>query len=222
LLGRYLLQQRCRERRANCNGGAGGCVQATNSLTFNITRILTGYFKNSYTWQALGVPSGSTVTQVSGSWWDKTSSSSSSGCSSSTTAGMQIFDSANTTEATSAALASNVVVDVDTAGATHSGGTVDVNAAYQAAATTVTLRFNLNPSAEGNFGSSTCNFYGDNYALTITYTGPAGRRGQVIIGWNRETGGTFGHGRVLDIGATKEGAITPISPSLLPGRQPLG
>ena len=182
---------------ANCNGGTGGCVQATNSLTFNTTRTLVGYFKNSYTWQALGVPAGGTVTQVQGSWWNR--SSSASACSSSTTAGMQIFDSANTTQVTSAAVATNVVVDGETAGASHTGSVVTVNAGFQPAATTVTLRFNLNPSAEGAFGTNTCNLFGDNYGLVITYTDPSGRRGQTIVGWNSTPDETLGRMRSVNV-----------------------
>jgi hypothetical protein len=152
---------------ADCNPSP--CVQATAGAIISGTQ--TGYFHNSYTWIQLGVPKGSTVTSVDGSFWDK-----SAACAAGTTAGMQIFDSANTTEITSTTLVPNTAA-TDTSGATHGNlGAKTIAAPFQPAATTVTLRFNLNP-AVGAF--ATCNLNGDNFNLTISFIPPNSH--QVIV-----------------------------------------
>ena len=75
-------------------------------------------------------------------------------------------------------------------GTTETGAVLSVNPTYQASSTSLTLTLSLNPaSTSGN----TCNLSADNYTLLITYGTPGGKRGQVIIGWNRNPDGTFGN-----------------------------
>jgi hypothetical protein len=81
-------------------------------------------------------------------------------------------------------------------GTTHAlGSAAAVISGYLSSSTSITLRFNLNPAATSDF--DTCTLYGDNFELLINYTaatasnGPK-RRGQVIVGWNREPDGSLG------------------------------
>jgi hypothetical protein len=151
---------------------------------------MTGYFANpsGYTWQTLGVPAGATVTQVQGGWYDKVTTSI-LGCASAT-AGLQIFNSTNSTELTSLSIFSNTDVSGDTgsSGATHTGSTVNVIAG-QTASSAISLHFNVNPAANGLF--SGCNIFGDNLQLVISYTLPSGRKGQTIVAFNRTPDGDF-------------------------------
>jgi hypothetical protein len=72
------------------------------------------------------------------------------------------------------------------------GAAVSVTSS-QASSSGILIEFNLNPSATGAFGTSTCNIFGDNVNLVIVYTVPSanGRRGQVIIGFERTPDGDF-------------------------------
>jgi hypothetical protein len=142
------------------------CVSATVGAIISGTQ--TGYFHNSYTWMALGVPKGATVLAVDGNFY--ASPSSCSGAS----AGMQIFDSTNAIEITSSPLENPF--GVTAAGTFGNQGAKSVASNYALASTTVTLRFNLDP-AVGAF--ATCVLSGDNYDLTITYI-PANSH-QVIV-----------------------------------------
>jgi len=168
------------------------CVDAA-ATEFLSSASQTGYFQSptgTYTWQTLGVPANATVTSVEGGWYDHASS-----CSGSTTAGIQIFNSTNSTEITTPSVYAVINVSSD-AGTTHAlGAAAAVISGYQSSSTNITLRFNLNPATTSDFG--TCTLYGDNFELLINYTsasashGPK-RRGQVIIGWNREADGSLG------------------------------
>jgi hypothetical protein len=161
-------------------------------------KTLTGYFSKSFTWEQLGVAAGDTVTSADGAWDDKAIATAVA-CNGAT-AGMQIFDAANAAEVTASAVEPALNVAGDTASwITHNPtGPVAVNAGAQASATTVTLRFNLNPSS-GNNGSAACELRGDNFGLTLTSTAPSGRSRVVIVAftrkakaedrnWNRENG----------------------------------
>lgn len=168
------------------------CVDAAVT-EFLSSASQTGYFQSptgTYTWQTLGVPANATVTSVEGGWYDHASS-----CSGSTTAGIQIFNSTNSTEITTPSVYAVINVSGD-AGTTHAlGAAAAVISGFQSSSTNITLRFNLNPATTSDFG--TCTLYGDNFELLISYTaasashGPK-RRGQVIVGWNREPDGSLG------------------------------
>jgi hypothetical protein len=132
-------------------------------------RTTTGYFSKAFTWENLGVPPGDTVTTVDGSWYSRRVNTG-GGCTTSSTAGMQIFDSANTTEATASAVEPAIDVSGDAAWTSHNPtGAIAVLAANQASSTTVRLRFNLNPAVNGN--GNACELRGDEYKLTIVSTG---------------------------------------------------
>ena len=142
---------------------------------------MTGYFSKAYTWQNLGVPAGDTVDTVDGQWDSKrlwvTVACNASG----TTAGLQVFDSANTTEITSSAVEPSIWVGDDAAWTNHNPtGAVAVNEGYKSSTTTVTLRLNANPYS-GNNASGACEVRGDNYKLTIQSTTPGGRNRVVVI-----------------------------------------
>jgi hypothetical protein len=163
-------QLACTQSLGSCSSNpvdttAGDCNPApcvTTQATSFVSAALTGYFHNTYTWAQLGVPSQAIVVSVDGSFWDKAS-----GCASGATAGMDIYDSTNTTSVIGATLEGPFAVSADTGGATHgNAGAKAVAVAYQSANTTVTLRFNVGP-ASGVF--ATCNLSGDNYNLTISY-----------------------------------------------------
>jgi hypothetical protein len=189
------------------------CVSAaytTNGISSAGT--MAGYYHNpsGYTWQTIGVPAGATVNTVSGSWWDLVTSVS-PGCGTTVTAGMHIYNSANTTEITSSPVFADTSLLGDSdLGATHGPGTaVNVTAASAASTTAITLRFDLNPSTAGSLfnGTPTCTIYGDSFNLLITYTPPTGgRRGQVIIGFNRMPNGDFQMTKPVLVSSTQDGA----------------
>ena len=123
-------------------------------------------------WTTLGVPSGAVVDSVDGQWDDKAVQTAVA-CTSSSTMGIQIFDSANTTQVTSAAVEANLNVAGDTAAWTNHNptGAVSVTSS-SSASSTVTLRFNVNP-ASGNNASAACELRGDNFKLAIVSHTPA-------------------------------------------------
>ena len=144
-------------------------------------KLMSGYFSKSFTWEQLGVPAGDNVDTVDGTWDDKAIQTAVA-CTSSATMGMQVFDSSNSAEITSATVEGNLDVSGDTASWTNHNptGAVAVNAGSKASTTTVTLRFNINP-ASGNNNSAACELRGDNYKLTIQSTTPSGRNRVVMI-----------------------------------------
>lgn len=168
-----------------CADGLSTDGNPADSVSDKVTgrnKAETGYWSKTTTWEVLGVPAGDTVTTVDGQW-DDFAVATAVACASTTTAGMQIFDSSNTTEITASAVEPALNVSGDTsAWTTHNPtGAVAVNSIYQASATAVTLRFNINP-ANGNNGSAACEVRGDNYKLTITSTAPSGRSRVIVIG----------------------------------------
>jgi hypothetical protein len=170
---------------------------------------MTGYYHNpsGYTWQTIGVPAGAMVVSVQGSWWDMNTAAG-AGCGTTVTAGMHIYNSANTTEITSAPLFADVSVLGDS-GVTHGPGTaVIVNTGFTASSTGITLRFDLNPStATDALNTPTCTIYGDSFNLLITYTPPTGgRRGQVIIGFLRMPSGDFQMTKPVLVSSTQDRA----------------
>ena len=189
------------------------CVAAEISDSFAFGTTMTGYYHNpsGYTWQTIGVPAGATVVSVQGSFWDAVVSTG-SGCESgtSTTAGMHIYNAANTgTDITSAAVLPDTSVASDgTTGVTHGpGSVVTVLAGSTASSTGITLRFDLNPSFTASLGSGTCTIYGDSFNLLITYNLPTGgRRGQVIIGFMRMPDGDFQMTKPVLVSSTQDNA----------------
>jgi len=167
------------------------CVDASVSAGLQEGGDQTGYFHNPspYTWQTLGVPASTTVTSVAGGWWDLAN-----GCNTGTTAGIQIYDTTNSIEITSGDVYSVIQVSGDT-GTRHAlGSAVTVNTSYAASSTALTIRFNLNPDTTSLLG--TCTLYGDTLELLISYTTASTgsghrRRGQVIIGFNRDSDGSM-------------------------------
>jgi len=141
-----------------------------------------------------------------------------------TTAGIQIFDSTNATEITSPSVYPIIGVSGDTAVTAHAlGNLATVTPGFQASSTAITLRFNLNPNTPSAlFGF--CTLYGDNFELLINYAlgNPGGgRRGQVVIGWNRQENGTMGVAWAYNVELLND-AAAPLSPAdvkpLLSGR----
>lgn len=176
----------------------GTCVNAlstdgnpADSVSAKITgrsKTETGYWTKAQTWNAMGVPTGDMVQTVDGQWDDKAVLTAIA-CTSSSTIGMQIFDSANTTEVTASAVESNLNVAGDTAAWTNHNPAGAVNVTSSAASSsTVTLRFNVNP-ASGNNSSAACELRGDNYKLTIMSVAPGGKKSQTIVAfalpWSR-------------------------------------
>jgi hypothetical protein len=171
-----------------CTSGdaADGQTNATSvfakaAASQNGGRTMVGYFSRSFTWEALGVPPGDTVTTVDGEWYSRRVNTGSPGCSTSSTAGMQIFNAANTTEATAAAIEPVIDVSGDAAWTLHNPtGAIAVLAANQASSTTVTLRLNLNPATNGS--GTACELRGDEYKLTIVSTGASAtpRRNPIV------------------------------------------
>lgn len=181
--------------RASCSGtcadGLSTDGNPADSVSDKVTgrsKAESGFWSKSLTWQAVGVPAGDTVNTVDGQWDDKAVQTAVA-CTSSSTMGMQIFDSANATEITASAVEplSNVAGDTSAWTNHNPTGAVQVNAGYQAASTSITLRFNLNP-ASGSNTSAACELRGDNYALTITSTTPSGRSRVVVISRHVTTG----------------------------------
>lgn len=195
---------------ANC--AATPCVDAAAFAGLQTGASQTGYFHSpigSYTWASLGIPANSTVVSVQGAWNDLAGGVLSS-CTTGTTAGIQIFDSGNTTEITNSDVAMLVQVagDTTTALGTHTlGPAVNVLNGFQATSTGITLRFNLNQDTAGFLG--TCTLYGDTFELLIDYTvgSPAnGRRGQVVIAWNWQPDGTIGEAWAYNVELTSDSA----------------
>lgn len=138
-----------------------------NSVSATVTGnggVQTGYFKKAFTWEQLGVSIGDTITSVDGKWDAKNARG--TDCVSGSTMGMQIFDSANTTEVTAAALEPLIDVNGDAAWTTHDGSAAVSVVSSSASGNTVTLRFNVNPKGKGN-SNPTCELRGDNFTLTI-------------------------------------------------------
>lgn len=144
-------------------------------------KLQEGYFSKSFTWEDLGVPSGEDVSTVDGQW-DNFTVETTVACTSAAVAGMQIFDSANTTEATASAVEPNLDVSGDTSvWVNHDPtGAIAVNAGQQASGTTVTLRFNLHPRS-GNNNAAACEIRGDNYALSIESAAAAAGDNMMVI-----------------------------------------
>jgi hypothetical protein len=190
------------------------CVAAASSSgDLSVAQTMTGYYHNpaGYTWQTIGVPAGATVNTVQGSWWDLLVAAG-AGCNTAAntvTAGMHIYNSANTTEITSSSVFADTSVTGDVEGATHGpGSVVNVTATFAPSSTPITLRFDINPSVLGNlFSAPTCTIYGDSYNLLITYTpSTGGRRGQVIIGFNRMPNGDFQMTKPVLVSSTQDRA----------------
>lgn len=143
-----------------------------------------GYAKHTYTWENLGVPVGDSVTTVDGAW-DTKQTHTTGNCSTSATAGMQLFDSANTTEITASAIEPTKDVSGQTVWTTNNPtGAVAVTGTFAPSGTTITLRFNMNP-ATTSVTSADCEIIGDNYKLTIVSSKAAfqQRHRVVIASW---------------------------------------
>ena len=190
------------------------CVAAASSSgDLSVAETMTGYYHNpaGYTWQTIGVPAGATVNTVQGSWWDLLVAAG-AGCNTAAntvTAGMHVYNSANTTEITSSPVFADTSVTGDVEGATHGpGSVVNVTATFAPSSTAITLRFDINPSVLGNlFNAPTCTIYGDSYNLLITYTpSTGGRRGQVIIGFLRMPNGDFQMTKPVLVSSTQDRA----------------
>ena len=202
---------------ADCQ--AQPCVDSSVSAGLETGGSQQGYFNSpigasQYTWVTLGVPANATVNNVAGGWYDLAS-----GCATGTSAGIQIFDSTNTVEITSPSVATLVNVNGDTSVTNHPVGTaVSVNTNYATSSTGITLRFNLNDDASGFLG--TCTLYGDTFQLVITYTpgtSGGGRRGQVVIGWNRQEDGSMGQAWAYNVDLSAGASpITSADLKLLP------
>jgi hypothetical protein len=184
------------ENSANCgplgtNGVGTLCVLAANEGGFLSVGASTTYVSNpAYTWQTLGVPANATVLTVQGGFWDKET-----GNCNSASASLKIFNSTGSTELTSTDLVPLLSVTGDTSGATHTGSVLNVTSST-ASSSGILIEFGLDPAGTALFG--TCDIYGDNVNLVITYSASSGggssgpkRRGQVIIGMNRHSDGSF-------------------------------
>lgn len=173
--GWAFTQLSCSGTCTNALSTDGNPADGVSAKLTGRSKVETGYWKLTATWTALGVPPGDTVDSVDGQWDDKAVQTAVA-CLSSSTMGMQIFDSANATEITSAAVEANINVSGDTAAWTNHNptGAVSVTSS-NAAGSTVTLRFNLNP-ASGNNASAACELRGDNFRLGIvSHIAPKGR-----------------------------------------------
>lgn len=174
---------------ASPGANANQCISAANQGQFLAVGSSTAYIHNpaTYTWQTLGVPAGATVTSVAGGWFDHVS-----GNCNSATAGIQIFDAANSTQLSSTPIAPVIDVSGDTGGIVHAPGSAVLINTGGAAASGITIRFNLNPGGTILFG--TCTIAGDNLLLNISYSLAAStprRKGQVIIGMNAQPDGSL-------------------------------
>jgi hypothetical protein len=176
------------ENSTDCGPGGVGtlCVEATNEGGIINAGAMQGYFHNptGYTWQTLGVPANVSVTSVQGAFYDRSPDS----CNSASV-GLQIFDASGSPEITTPSVYANISVTGDTGGVTHTGSTVSVTG-DNASSSSISIHFNIYPSGTAFFG--TCEVYGDNINLVITYASGSGghrRRGQVIIGMNRQSDG---------------------------------
>ena len=177
-------------------GNPSPSVFAQTSASLFATRTQTGYFSHQYTWEELGIPAGSVITQVNGRW----STLPDSACTSSAKAGMFIYDTANSTACTASPVEPVIAIDADSTTVftvKDPTGAVAVNAGCSASNYLVTLRFEIDTGVTAGLGTSTCRVNGDNYTLTINYTPPGStrRRGQTIIVWNRMPDGSMGNMR---------------------------
>ncbi len=167
----------------NNNNSDGNAAPSVSAYITGKQKTSTGYWSHAYTWEALGVTAGNVVQSVVGAA-DTKRTYTTGACSSSATVGLQVFNSANNTEITSAAVLTNTDVSGSSAWpSTKTGNSVTVNGGYQASATTVTLRLNSNP-ATTNVTNANCTVLTDNYKLTITHVTPSGRKGQTIVAFN--------------------------------------
>jgi hypothetical protein len=168
--------------QSSCNGTCNDVLLTSDGnpadgVTNKVTgrnKAEAGYWHLAAAWTALGVPSGDTVDTVDGQWDDKTVQTAVA-CSSSSTIGIQIFDSGNSFAVTASDVESAIDVSGDTSAWTNHNptGAVTVTSS-NAASSTVTLRFNVNPSA-GNNASAACELRGDNFKLAIvSHAPPAG------------------------------------------------
>jgi len=214
---------------ANAPGATGAncastpCVDADVFAGLQAGGSQTGYFTSpigSYTWATLGIPPNSTVVSVQGAWSDKAVGTIGA-CITGTTAGIQIFDSTNTIEITTPSVVAPIEVSGDTNITVHPlGAAVTVNTGFQATSTGLTLRFDLNQASATELGL--CTLYGDTFELLINYTvgSPAnGRRGQVVIAWNRLSDGTIGEAWAYNVELSD--AAAPITAADLKSR-PIG
>jgi hypothetical protein len=186
------------------------------------SKVMTGYWSHAYAWTDLGVPAGDVVSTVDGQWDDKAVQTTSA-CTSSSTMGMTIYDGTNT------ALVATPEADLNVAGDTaawtnhNPTGAVAIGGTYGPAATTITLRLDVNPASGGTTGSA-CELRGDNYALAIVSATPSGRKGQTIVTFNRgqrrdpglhqphqqDVGRAVERGNVdRDVGAIHESPVRP-------------
>jgi hypothetical protein len=143
------------------DGNPANSVSATVSGNGGVQ---TGYFKKTFTWEQLGVSVGDTITSVDGKWDAKNARG--TDCIAGSTMGMQIFDSANTTEVTGATLEPLIDVSGDAAWTTHNGSAAVSVVSSSASGNTVTLRFNINTQGKAS-SNPTCEIRGDNFSLTI-------------------------------------------------------
>jgi len=141
-----------------------------------------GYASKSYAWTALGVPAGENVSTVDGAW-DAKQTHTTGNCSTSATMGMQLYDSGNTVQITTSAVEPNLDVSGNTSWTTRDGaGAIAVTGTYAPAATTITLRLNMNP-ATTNVTNADCETLGDNYKLTIVSAAGSVIRKKLILVW---------------------------------------
>jgi hypothetical protein len=165
--------------QTSCNGTCadalltsdGNPADGTTNKVTGRNKAEVGYWSVAAAWTALGVPSGDTVDSVDGQWDDKAVQTAVA-CASTATMGIQLFDSANTTELSASAIEPTLNVAGDTAAWTNHNptGAVTVTSS-NAASSTVTLRFNVNPNS-GNNGSAACELRGDNFKLAIVSHAP--------------------------------------------------
>ena len=103
------------------NGDVSGDGNPSPSVFAKIagrSKTMTGYFKRTFTWEGLGVPTGETVQTVDGQWDDKAVQTAVA-CTSSTRAGMEILDSSDSVACTDSTLEPNLNVAGDTAAWTN-------------------------------------------------------------------------------------------------------
>jgi hypothetical protein len=139
------------------------------------------------TWEAMGIPAGSTITQVDGSFKYRVVTESHTATQAMGT--MQLRDSADSADCAASVLeASFDPGAVNASFTTHNAsGAINVSAGCQASATSVTIRLNMSP-ATGNNGSATSELRADDISLSITYTPPAPDLQQVHYRWRNDDG----------------------------------
>ena len=149
---------------------SGTCVDAlstdgnpADSVSDKITgrnKAEVGYWKLAATWTALGVPSGDLVDSVDGQWDDKAVQTAVA-CTSSSTIGIQIYDSANTTQLTPTAVEPNLNVAGDTAAWTNHNPTGAVSFS------TLTVAFRIEAATAITYSTTIANT--PTYDLSIAY-----------------------------------------------------